>query len=382
MSKRKLLGYLRTNWSRDPFAFGSYSHIPKGATRRDTRALRRPIEDRIFFAGEATNPRHNSTVHAAYQSGLLASEAILNTRAQNVAVIGAGVSGLAAAQALDKAGRTVTAIEARDRIGGRVWTSRDLEVPLDLGASWIHAITGNPITTIAEQLGIAITPTDEDYIVRGKGGSIIDDEDTPDWLDVITEWQNSMAASPDTLNSLAYWRGDGFSGPDATFPGGCDAILDAFKGGYSLELGCTVQAVDSTDPECVRLKCEERADQNFDAVLVTVPLGVLKADALRFTPPLPPRKQRAIARLGMGTLDKLYLLFDEVFWDADVTWITTPENDLPPGHFNEWLNLQKCMGVPALVAFNGGPPPLAMADQSDEEIVADALRTLALAYPE
>jgi len=382
MSKRTPLGYLRTNWSRDPFAFGSYSHIPKGATRRDTRALRRPIEDRIFFAGEATNPRHNSTVHAAYQSGLLTSEAILKTKAQNIAIIGAGISGLAAAQALEKAGRTVTVIEARDRIGGRVWTSRELDVPLDLGASWIHAIAGNPITAIADQLGAAIAPTDEDYIVRGKGGRVIDDADTPDWLGVVTEEQNSMAASPETLNSLAYWRGDGFSGPDATFPGGYDAILKAFKGGYSVDLGCTVQAIDSTDPECVRLKCEGRADEVFGAVLVTVPLGVLKADIIRFTPPLPPRKQRAIARLGMGTLDKLYLLFDEVFWDADVTWITTPENDLPPGHFNEWLNLYKCMGVPALVAFNGGPPPLKMADRSDEEIVADALHTLALAYPE
>lgn len=381
MSDRKPIGYLRTNWSRDPFSLGAYSHVPKGATRRDTRALRRPVEDRIFFAGEATNPHHNSTVHAAYQSGLLAAKAILGTKARSVAVIGAGVSGLAAAKSLDEAGRSVTVLEARDRIGGRVWTSHALGVPLDLGASWIHAITGNPITAIAERLGAAITPTGDDYIIRGKGGRAIADADTPDWLNAITEGQNSMAAHPDTLNSLAYWRGDGFSGPDALFPGGYDAILEAFTGGYAIELGCVVNTVDSAAADTVRLLCEGCEDRSYDAVLVTVPLGVLKAGTIAFTPPLPERKQRAIARLGMGTLDKLYLLFDTVFWDADATWITTPENDLEHGHFNEWLNLHKCLGIPALVAFNGGPPPLAMAGLSDEEIVALALQTLALAYP-
>jgi monoamine oxidase len=55
-----------------------------------------------------------------------------------VIVIGAGIAGLAAARDLSIDGYDVLVLEARNRIGGRIWTSRDLGVPADLGASWIH----------------------------------------------------------------------------------------------------------------------------------------------------------------------------------------------------------------------------------------------------
>ena len=42
-----------------------------------------------------------------------------------------------------------------------------------------------------------------------------------------------------------------------------------------------------------------------EAVLVTVPLGVLKQGSIAFQPPLPPRKQDAIARMGFGILNKV-----------------------------------------------------------------------------
>ena len=58
----------------------------------------------------------------------------------DVLVIGAGAAGLAAADALTRAGRSVVILEARDRIGGRCWTRRmpGLEVPVELGAEFIH----------------------------------------------------------------------------------------------------------------------------------------------------------------------------------------------------------------------------------------------------
>ncbi|MEM9217226.1 MAG: FAD-dependent oxidoreductase [Cyanobacteria bacterium P01_F01_bin.150] len=65
----QLKGYLRTNWSRDPFAYGTYSHIAKGARRRDHWHLAQPLMDRLFFAGEAANPDRNSSVHAALETG-------------------------------------------------------------------------------------------------------------------------------------------------------------------------------------------------------------------------------------------------------------------------------------------------------------------------
>ena len=69
-------------------------------------------------------------------------------------VIGAGMAGLGAARTLSESGAQVTVFEARDRIGGRVWTSRLWPgLPLDLGASWIHGARGNPLTALADSAG-------------------------------------------------------------------------------------------------------------------------------------------------------------------------------------------------------------------------------------
>ena len=64
---------------------------------------------------------------------------------QKVVVVGAGISGLGAAQVLHKGAGNffdVQVIEARDRIGGRIYTGKlgSEEIPIDLGASWIHGV--------------------------------------------------------------------------------------------------------------------------------------------------------------------------------------------------------------------------------------------------
>ena len=56
-------------------------------------------------------------------------------------------------------------------------------------------------------------------------------------------------------------------------------------------------------------------DLSFGSVVVTAPLGVLKADKIRFSPPLPDYKTEAIKRLGFGNLNKIVMYFDERFWD-------------------------------------------------------------------
>jgi monoamine oxidase len=65
----------------------------------------------------------------------------------DVAVIGAGAAGLAAAAELARRGCSVCLLEARDRIGGRIWTryEPDLPVPLELGAELVH---GRPAATL------------------------------------------------------------------------------------------------------------------------------------------------------------------------------------------------------------------------------------------
>ncbi|MEM9878330.1 MAG: FAD-dependent oxidoreductase [Pseudomonadota bacterium] len=370
-------GYLRTNWSQDPFSYGSYSYTAKGSSMRDRRRFSQPIEDKLFFAGEAWHPKNNSTVHAAYESGIIAADQLLETSKQRIAIVGAGMSGLAASHKLAEAGRNVTVFEARDRIGGRVWTSNKLGVPLDLGASWIHGVKKNPLTALSDQLGVErVATTDDDYIVRGRGGTRL--KKSPSWikdvnvqLDAGTDWEN--------LNVMSYAFQPNYGGDEVVFPSGYAQLFEGLKGDYTMRLGQTVTAI-KMDTDGVRLTVSDQS-LSFDAVVVTLPLGVLKQGSVSFDPPLPERKQKAIDRLGFGLLDKLYLQFDEVFWDPDVSWVETPETDLPPGQFNVWLNFHKLFGVPILMAFNGAGPALDLAKLSDEAHLARALSVLGSAYP-
>lgn len=79
---------------------------------------------------------------------------------KKVIVIGAGVAGLGAARKLYHLGHDVTVLEARDRIGGRVQTSYALGAPVDLGASLITGLEGNPVHVMCQQLGMELTDID------------------------------------------------------------------------------------------------------------------------------------------------------------------------------------------------------------------------------
>ena len=379
--KRAPAGYIRTNWSRDPFSLGSYSYVAKGARRRDHVALGAPVADRLFFAGEATHPDYNGTVHAAYESGLIAAEAVYDTTdAESVAVIGAGVSGLAAAFWLSEEGYDVTVLEARNRIGGRVWTDRRLGVPLDLGASWIHGTDGNPLTDLAQAQGVRTVATDESFIARGGDGREMTDAETPGWLENVLSVQHTFGADTKDINARAYWSDVDYGGEEVIFPGGYDWLFKEASAALDIHFGHDLKRVD-VDEDSVHLSDSKGRGASFDAVILTVPLSVLKQGSITFAPQLPRRKLDAIARLGMGTLDKVYLRYDDVFWDRDVTWIATPENDLPHGQFNQWLNLYPYTGQPVIMAFNGAQPARDLAGLPDAEVINRAHQTLTKAYP-
>ena len=373
-------GYLRTNWSRDPFSLGSYSYIARTSSRGDVAELARPVDGQIFFAGEASHPRYNSTVHAAFESGLIVAQAVADTGAQAVAIVGAGISGLTAARSLSATGTGVVLFEARDRIGGRIWTDTSLGLPLDLGASWLHGDNGNPLVAVAAERGMRSLATGEDYVLRGAGGKRLRDRDAPDWFeDVVTIQQDYGAATVD-INWSAYENDPDYGGDDLLFPAGYAEILGSDDLEADIRFGTEVRSIARTDGS-VKLAGATRDLGRFDAVIVTVPLGVLKAQRIAFAPPLPQAKQTAIQRLGFGLLDKLYLQFDDVFWDAESTWILTPETGLPPGQFNQWLNLAPVLDAPILLGFNGAGPARDIATLSDDEVLMRAAQVLASAYP-
>ncbi len=381
---RKLKGYLRTNWGKDPFSYGSYSHLAAGSGNADRDTVVDPIGNRVFFAGEALNPNYQSTVHAAYESGLLAAHSVLDTDHREIAVIGAGISGLAAAHELSMQGRNVTVWEGRNRIGGRIWTDRSLGAAVDLGATWIHGPKGNPITTLADKAELRRVVTRDDSVIRAKNGRRISPLLAPFWISQVQN-ETAMGVEYDKVNvqemEAAYSvHGSGYEGQDVLFPNGYDQILSTLEGNYTLHLSRKVTAIDYCRSG-VSIKTGDSAATLYDAVIVTVSLGVLKKGTIAFNPPLSAKKADAIRRMGKGYFDKLYLLFEDVFWDEGVTWITTPENGLARGRFNYWVNLKPYVGLPILLAINGGSSARILGDDTDRTLLELALKTLNLAYP-
>ena len=160
------LAMIRTSWSADPWARGSYSYLPVGAQPALRAALAQPIDGRLFIAGEATSGTAPATVHGALASGRRAADevaAVADTK-EVVAVLGAGMAGLAAARALLDEGYSVVVFEARDRIGGRVATVRSdaWPIPVELGASWVHDIAASDLATQLHNLAIDTAKFDYD----------------------------------------------------------------------------------------------------------------------------------------------------------------------------------------------------------------------------
>ena len=102
----------------------------------------------------------------------------MSAQSREVLVIGAGIAGLTAARDLAIDGYDVAVLEARERIGGRIWTSHELSVPADLGASWIHGFEDNPIARLARRHDIKILRTNISSVTPARYRSVaLYDED-------------------------------------------------------------------------------------------------------------------------------------------------------------------------------------------------------------
>lgn len=406
---------LITRWRQDPFAFGSYSYLAAGSSSADRVALGAPIGGRLFFAGEASSLDYPATVHGALLSGIEAADAIVaaNDPGETVIVIGAGAAGLGAARQLADADVAVTVVEGRDRIGGRVHTDTSLGVPIDLGAGWIHGADRNPLTELAQRFGVKRFVTEEDNaaIYDADGTEVADDQldeilggladldfaagDTVgdvvraaiDDLDVddaalatyavTSVVEHETAADIDDLSAEALDEGEEFSGDEAVVPSGYLDVLAPLAAGIDLQLGRIVSWIGHSD-EGVEVEFDDASTMVADRVIVTVPLGVLKAGVIEFEPPLPDAKLGAIERLGMGVLDRVVLQYETVFWDADVDLIGYVNPD--PGVFIEWDNRSRVVDAPIITGFNAGSVAEGIEALDDDEVVAVAAGVLRTIY--
>ncbi len=167
-----------------------------------------------------------------------------------------------------------------------------------------------------------------------------------------------------------------FPGEDAVLLEGYSVVIDALAEGVPIVTGRPVTAV-TTDGPTVTVTTE-RESFTGDQVIVTLPLGVLQADAVAFSPELPAAKQRAIDSLQMGVLDKVFLRFPRVFWDPAKDWIEY----IPDGsdEWVEWVSFARPTGQPILLGFTAADFARRMEAQSDAQIVASAMTTLRTIY--
>ncbi|PRW44477.1 lysine-specific histone demethylase 1-like protein 3 isoform A [Chlorella sorokiniana] len=190
--------------------------------------------------------------------------------------------------------------------------------------------------------------------------------------------------------SAPHWNQDedagGFGGAHCMVVGGYQAVFRALAAalGDAVRLNTAVVEIReegaSGDAEVVTaggevLRC--------DAVVITVPLGVLKAGAIRFEPELPAWKQEAVRRLGFGDLNKVVLEFPSVFWDDSVDYFgaAAEPSEAGRGRCFMWWNFHRFSGANTLAALVSGASARAAEDAPPEELRDAALAVLRRIHP-
>lgn len=345
----------------------------------------------------------------------------------DIIVIGAGAAGLAATAELTRAGLDVALLEARERLGGRIFTVRDpaCEVPLELGAEFVH---GRPpeIGRFVQQGGLdlrevvgedfclrssSIVPCDffdevEGLLSRMKGirhEQSFDDflagccpeapEEIRRWTRAYIEGFNAADAGQVSVQSLQREAAaeEEIDGERAfRIVGGYDHLLTRLLEGadrnhLALHTSTVVRDV-VWSPGRVEVRCDD--DRLFRArtAVVTLPLGVLQAGDVHFLPELR-GKGSALAQLVTGQVMRVSLRFSERFW-ADAALARRLPASLEDLRFlftlGEWFPTwwtPAPVHAPVLTAWAPSVRADALSGHDTEYIVDKALESLAWALP-
>lgn len=353
-------------------------------------------------------------------------------RPEKVVVVGAGMAGLVTSRLLHDSGFDVTVIEARDRVGGRVWTDSRLGAPVDLGGSWVHGIEGNPLALWCGKLGVplieshgerllidkrATAPTREGQRrraikgriafkaaiewatwkskamtrVRGPRSISVREAVEPllraSWLPEIdrlvvatfVEMSEGVQSAPWEAVAAEEWFPTEGLDRNAQPRGGFRTLIDDVARGLVIRQGAAAERIVWTGQGVsVFLQGGERLEA--DRAVVAVPLGLLRAGLPMLDPAPPEAQQIALGRIGYGAgiLGKLYLRFPRRFWPEQPKWFgRLPNSPQQRGTFNTWVSHQEETGLPVLLSFANGDTAIRLdRSTSDEDVVKVAMASL------
>ena len=341
----------------------------------------------------------------------------------DVIVIGAGVSGLAAASTLHKKNLNILVLEARNRMGGRVYTDHSFGLPLDLGASWLHSLSINPMTSLVDQFNLQLKTfvgsldSADHYAFYDALGNPLKIEQIQALQQFARHFLEKLPHLPANTNlqfelQSAYRQ----SGLAHTLPGGDDWLAHLMTGwdgddlnqvsiqawqnveelnseqgyvtnGYDhllqyLAQGldiCYEQIVSEIDYSDEIIKVTTHKGLYFaKKLIVTVPVAVLQAKDIQFFPALPEKKQQAIQSIGAGILDKVALKFEQVFWDRQSHLIQILPKQA--GDVCSYVNYVPLTGKPVLVSLCAGDKARNLEQLADADILKQFLQPLKIIY--
>jgi monoamine oxidase len=281
--------------------------------------------------------RRNFIAGAAAMASSPALGAVQASGEIDIAIIGAGAAGIAAARKVAAAGRRYVMIEASDRIGGRCHTdTATFGVPFDRGAHWLHMPDINPVAKLSSR-GLDVYPAPPGQKLRITKRNAREGE-MEDYLSAIVRAnraiQEAARGKADMSCAQALPKDLGDWQPSVEFflgPFGCGKNLDEISAvdfARSLErdtdsfcrqgLGALIAKLGEGLP--VQLRNPVRGIQSLRntveldttrgrivarAVIVTLSTAALLAEKIKFQPALPKRQLDALARLTLGSYDHI-----------------------------------------------------------------------------
>lgn len=264
-------------------------------------------------------------------------------REVDVAVVGSGSAGIAAARHLQtvRPDLSLVVLEAGSRIGGRAWSVKPPLLdgqPIDLGCGWLHGARTNAWTAIAGKVGLTVDRTPAPWSEGGRrlGGDTPEAQEAAAAIDAFFErahargidlpdgslaevlepgsrWNNRIEAIGTFLNGVEldqasiidYNRYSPGEGPDWRVREGYGTLISRYGENLPVRLQTPVTLIDHSGADHVVLETSAGA-LRAKAVIVTVSTNMLANETLRFTPALP-GKVEAAAKLPLGLDNKLFL---------------------------------------------------------------------------